>query len=129
VTRPVLLDHTIVGQSLTSLTIRKDREFAGCRICGAIFQPKLNTDTPDELYTELTAYRAHEEITRWRIKHNKRHAEREHLQFRDTGLTLSPRAAHRLAPYGLIPVLDAQDPEIADAMRTAPRAPYDDVEH
>jgi len=33
-----------------------------------------------------------------------------------------------MAPFGLVPVLDAADEEIAHAMATAPRAPLDDAE-
>lgn len=129
--RPVILDHTIVGQSLTALSIRKDREYAGCRICGAIFQSRLNTDTPDYEYTSLTKLAAHFETMRWRDQHNKKHTEREHLEFVSTGRTFSPEAAHKLVPFGLVPINDALDPtgEIDDAMLTAPRVPINDVEN
>ena len=128
--RPVLLDHSIVGQSATTLTIRKDREFGACRICGAIFQPWLNTDTSDQEYATdpLIMLAASIEIAQWRQTHNKRHSAREHMAFRESGLTLTPEAAYRLAPYGLVPVSDIDNHEIVDALAIAPRAPVDDVE-
>jgi hypothetical protein len=127
----ILLDHSIVGISATTLTIRKDREFAACRICGAIFQPRLNTDTNDLEYAAdpLIAVAASIEIKEWRSNHNKKHTEHEHLAFVASGLTLTPEAAYRLAPFGLVATADALDSEeVAQAMLEAPRAPMDDVE-
>lgn len=128
--RGVLLDHSIVGQSQTSLTIRKDREFAACRICGAIFQSSLAIAVGDEDWSREPAYvvAVAIETKEWRNKHNRKHTEREHLQFVESGRTLSPEAAHKLAPFGLVAIADANDPEVAHAMLVAPRAPYDDVE-
>lgn len=124
----LLLDHSIVGQSLTTLTIRKDREFAACRICGAIYQSTINKETPDRAYTPLKEWIAHGQTLRWREDHNRNHPEKVHLAFRASGLTLTPWAAHRLAPFGLVPIADATDPEVAMAMLEAPRAPVDDAE-
>lgn len=121
----VILDHSIVGQSLTSLTIRKDRRYAGCRICGAMFQSSLVHSEP---YTEAIRQRVIHETQEWRNRHNRSHTESEHVSFIRSGRTFSPQAAHKLAPFGLVPLSDADDPEIAHAMATAPRAPYDDVE-
>lgn len=128
----VILDHSIVGISATTLTIRKDREFAACRICGAIFQSWLNTNqVSDEEYAsnpeiELAAAI---ETKEWRRQHNLKHSEKEHIAFRESGLTFTPEAAHKLAPFGLVPIGDTlfQD-EIAQALYEAPRAPTDDVE-
>ena len=127
--RPILLDHSIVGQSATTLTIRKDREYAACRICGAIFQSILNIKTSDVEYAPLIKLAATIETNEWRVKHNKRHSVREHMAFRASGLTLTPEAAIKLAPYGLVPVMDAySNHEIVDALALAGRAPVDDVE-
>lgn len=127
----VLLDHTIVGQKLTSLSVRKDREFAACRLCGAIFQARLAIELSDEewesdpsLFEQAVAV----ETAEWRSKHNRKHSEKEHLAFSKRGLTFTPEAAIKLAPFGLVPVADATDPEIAQALAEAPRAPINDVE-
>lgn len=131
---PLILDHSIVGQSATTLSIRKDREFAACRICGAIFQSWLNTDAvSDEEYSANAEIQiaAHIETNEWRRHHNLRHSEREHRNFRATGLTLTPEAAHKLAPFGIVPIADTIGPyadEVACALFEAPRAPVDDVE-
>lgn len=123
---PIILDHTIVGQELTTLSIRKDREFAACRICGVVFQSELATDLPDHMYDGTAVYMVAAETRYWRMQHNKLHPERVHLAFRASGLTFTPEAAQRLAPYGLVS-LDASD-EVAQAMLEAPRAPLVDVE-
>jgi len=130
---PILLDHSIVNQSATTLTIRKDREFAACRICGAIFQPWLNTDTSDQEYAlnPEIALAASIEIQQWRNKHNLKHSSKEHLALAHSGLTMTPEAANRLAPFGLVPLADVEGrygDEIVQALAEAPRAPTDDVE-
>lgn len=127
----ILLDHSIVGQSATSLTIRKDREFAGCAICGAIFQSRLAIELSDEEWaTDALVFETAVaiETKEWRNAHNKKHTEREHEAHRASGLTFSPDAAHKLAPFGLVPIADGDHDEVRHAMLVAPRAPYDDVE-
>lgn len=73
-------------------------------------------------------WEAHDQVKEWRLKHNRRHTSQEHLHLAESGLTFTPYAAQRLAPYGLVPVADAQDDEVGHALRTADRAPRDDVE-
>lgn len=127
----VLLDHTIVGQSATSLTFRKDREYAACRICGRIFQSRLAIEISDgEWATDRLVFETAVaiETRRWRNKHNRKHSAREHLALEMSGLTFTPEAVVALAPFGLVPVMDAEVPEIAQALREAPRAPIDDVD-
>jgi len=127
----VLFDHSIVGQSATSLTIRKDRPLAACRLCGRIFQPWAFTHKTDLEYSiDMDMQQeGHALIRRWREMHNNRHSAHEHLALAESGLTLTPEAAQKLAPFGFVPVGDAEVPEIAQALREAPRAPEDDVEH
>lgn len=127
----VLLDHSIVGQSETTLTIRKDREFAGCRLCGAVFQSRMAIEVSDEEWAAdrlvfETAVAV--ETRQWRTEHNRTHAGGEHIHLAASGLTFTPEAAIKLAPFGLVPVGDAEVVEIAQALREAPRAPIDDVE-
>jgi hypothetical protein len=128
----LLLDHSIVGQSLTSLSIRKDREFAGCAICGRVFQARLAIELSDEEWDAAKSLFEHAvaiETKEWRAAHNKTHTEREHEAFRRSGRTFSPEAAIKLAPFGLVSLDDATtDDEVARAMLEAPRVPTDDVE-
>lgn len=129
---PLILDHSIVGQSATTLSINKDREFAACRICGAIFQSRLNTiAVSDEEYAAdpMIKLAASLETQEWRRYHNTKHSEATHKAFRASGLTMTPEAAHKLAPFGLVPVDDALTlGETACALFEAPRTPTNDVE-
>ena len=129
---PVILDHSIVGQSATTLTINKDREFAACRICGAIFQSYFNTNAiSDEEYAAdpTLALAAKCETQEWRRFHNLKHPESVHRAFRATGLTLTPEAALKLAPFGIVPIGDAlTNDDTPCALLEAKRAPQDDVE-
>lgn len=126
----VLLDHSIVGIDTTAFTFRKDRPFAGCCICGALFQPAWMSCASDIQYAvdKQRLVDGEYEIKEWRAKHNSNHTAREHLAYAQSGLAFTPEAARRLAPYGLVPIGDADQPEIAQALLEADRAPSDDVE-
>lgn len=126
----VLLEHTIVGLEGVddSFKFRKDREYAACRICGAVFQSALAHMAGDDEY-ELNPdikLAIAIETKMWRSSHNKKHSEKEHLALRASGLTFTAEAAHRLAPYGIVTLDD--DAEITSALLEAPRAPTDDAE-
>lgn len=125
-----ILDHSIVAQSLTTLTVRKDRNLAACRLCGDVFQPRWFTEADDLQFAARVdkRYYGEDEIRSWRDIHNRKHTEREHLALAASGLTFTPEAATRLAPFGLVPINDAEVPEIKQALLEAPRAPVDDVE-
>ena len=128
----LLLDHSIVGQEeLTNFGFRKDRPYGGCRLCGDLFQPQFMREANYIQYEVATARRlaGEREIAEWREKHNSdRHTAAEHLALAESGLTFTPQAAYKLAPFGLVPVADAEVPEIAQALLEAPRAPSDDVD-
>lgn len=125
----VFLDHSIVGQSeLTNFKLRKDRQYAFCRICGALYQSRLATDTDDLNYTTDWAipYAVEIETREWQMAHNKTHPEHVHKSFVASGRFLSPEATVKLAPYGIAPVSDMiMDDEVAQAALEAPRAPSD----
>lgn len=91
--------------------------YAGCRICGAVYQSTINR-------TGSTAG-----LTEWRVLHNKRHTEKEHLELVASGRNLTPEAAQKLATYGIIDFTGlVLDNELAHAYAEAPRAPLNDVE-
>jgi hypothetical protein len=72
---------------------------------------------------------AHLETLEWRRYHNTKHSEKAHRTFRATGRTMTPEAANKLAPFGLVPIEDAlTSEEHACALFDAPRAPVDDVQ-
>lgn len=126
------LDHSIVGQQeLTNFELRKDREFACCRICGAIYQSRVALDSGTLEYELNPALKVlvKADTVEWRINHNKTHPDHVHRAFMMSGLFLAPEAAHKLAPYGIAPVSDmVTNPESAIAAYEAPRAPVAEVE-
>lgn len=127
--RPVILDHSIVGQEqLTNFELRKDREYAACRICGDIFQSGIAIHRGTLDYTPIDRAAVAVETHNWRQQHNKQHTEKEHAQLALSGLFFTPEAAHRLAPYGIVAMTDLSSDEMVSAMREAPRAPVREVE-
>jgi hypothetical protein len=124
----VILEHSIVGIDTDAFRFRKDREYAACRICGAVFQSELAHIAGEEEYILNSDIRIAIaiETKEWRSNHNKKHSPKEHILLRKSGLTFTPEAAHRLAPFGIVS-LDS-DSEIASALLEAPRAPHDDAE-
>lgn len=120
--------------------------YAGCRLCGAVFQSdydRLTLMLKDEgklYFNEVlkewdgTKYalkvKTHADELRenWRKDHRRaNHTDEEVEAFNKTGLSVTPEAAHKLAPMGFAPSENRHE-EIVDAMATAPRAPYDDCE-
>lgn len=133
--RPLVLDHSIVGaDALTNFTVQKQYNLAGCRLCGALFQPEYYRTHPTHLPLDpQKAFEAEKEILDWRQRHNPIHTPQEHILLTLSGRSFTPEAAHRLAPYGIVALTDAveeADPtgEIFDALREAPRAPVTDGE-
>ena len=121
----VILEHTLASQPFQ---LRKDREYAACRICGALFQDHLAVATPNHLYTDELAAAVGYRTKQWRDKHNTRHSDSEHQLFRQSGRTFSPEAAFRLAPYGIVSIGDSTDDEVARAMLESPRIPDNNPE-
>lgn len=121
----VILEHTLASQPFQ---LRKDRQYAACRLCGSIFQSHLAISRADELYTDEVVARVAFETNEWRRSHNRTHSDHEHEQFRKSGRTFTPEAAYRLAPYGIVPIGDAEDAEIAHALLTSARVPDNNPE-
>lgn len=146
---PVLLSTPIGLKSLGS-TFEVEAPFTGCRLCGSIYQSKLDllcrtyleqghlVETFDPITRTSTFYgddfylnvlhTANDKRARWRELHERRyHTEKEIESFNATGFAFTPEAANKLAPFGITP-LGNLHPEIIDALYTAPRAPVNDVE-
>lgn len=65
----------------------------------------------------------------WALKHARLHPQWQHDDFKRSGLFVTPAAAERLVPFGIIPVQDiVESVESAHAGLLAPRAPIDDAE-
>lgn len=117
----IWLDHSIVGQP-EELEIRRDRSFTFCRICGAVFQPAVNR-LPDHEYDALAYLQGTVAEKAWSANHNRKHSDMEHRLLAASGRFVTPEAAYRLVPYGIVPLV--QDDEVAHASQTAPRCPTD----
>jgi hypothetical protein len=145
----VLVHH---DDSFFSLGLKFDprAEYAGCRICGRVYQSYLDREVyffvqsgelvirknpiTNEVYLTgedkyIKVYdKAGERRQRWRELHTKRnHTSEEVDKFTRTGFALTPEAANKLAPYGFAPVGNLHS-EIVHAMAEAPRAPEEDSE-
>ena len=80
-------------------------------------------------YDQFRIAEGAKERQEWANKHAKTHSEREHLDLRASGLLVTPEAAEKLVPYGIIPVQDiVMNEESAHAALQAARAPSDDAE-
>jgi len=65
----------------------------------------------------------------WAQRHAYSHAQWQHEDFKRSGLFVTPAAAERLVPFGIIPVQDiVENEESRHAGLVAPRAPIDDAE-
>lgn len=104
-------------EGLTNFLFDPGRPYAGCCICGEVYQNAFNRQG------------SYEGLKEWRERHNKTHSERQHIQLIKSGRRFTPEAAQRLATLGIIDFgVLAMDPEYAHAYATAPRAPINDVE-
>lgn len=117
---------------LPNFTFDLTKPYAGCRLCGELYQSELDRTPPvaDSIQNLRVIDEAARRRERWRELHTKRmHTEKEVELFAASGLTFTPEAANRLAPLGIIPMTDAVlNGEVASALLEAPRAPLNDVE-
>lgn len=150
--RPGELVMTVVEDSFYTLGLDFDpaAPYSGCRICGALYQSNLDRESYANHQAGLFAIstdpisgeeyfigdedavrlyiKANDRRERWRYLHTRRyHTEREINTLRSSGFAFMPEAAHKLSPFGIIP-LGNMHRDIADAMFEAPRAPVEDAE-
>ena len=142
--------HTPIQLNSLGALFNPHAPFSACRLCGALYQTDddrtvrnyMQSGRITEHYNHLTkesyftgdssATRLLDESTerrqRWRRLHEWRyHTQNEIDNFAKTGFALTPEAAHKLAPYGIVPTGNMHE-EIVDALATAPRAPINDAE-
>ena len=135
--------HTPIGLNSLGAEFDIDAEFAACRLCGAVYQSPLDRKVLDYVskgylyrvgnmwYGHSAGINCYQDANwrrqRWRRLHERRyHTESEIAAFSKTGHAFTPEAAHRLAPYGIVPTGNMSD-EIVAALFEAPRAPADDA--
>jgi len=99
-----------------------NRPHTFCNICGAVYQTDLDR-TANTAFLVLLAENGRKQ---WSHEHSATHSAREHKNFRDSGRFMTPEAATKLVPLGIIPLSDQLfDDEVDHAARTAPRAPVE----
>jgi len=105
-----------------------DRPNRFCCICGKVFQSVYDR-VPNKLYDLAHQAAGAVERQEWANKHARLHSDKEHENLRASGLLVTPFAAQKLIPYGVIPV---QDMVLSDESRQAgleaARMPTDDAE-
>lgn len=102
---------------LTNFEFDSTKPYAGCRLCGVLYQ------TPANRLGDV------EGLALWREIHNKKHTEKEHIALIHSGRWATPEAAQKLAPFGIFSPSDVLfDNEVNDALAKAPRTPSDDSE-
>lgn len=116
----------MVGASaLTNFEFDQAFPYAGCRICGKVFQPQI-------LRRDAVPYERRVLIVRhWRVNHAKTHTEFEHRSLALSGQWATPLAQTRLAPFGIVDMTDrgtTLNQESDAALIEAPRAPIDDAD-
>lgn len=99
-----------------------------CKLCGDSFQPWL-ARTPEFLTDPEVQLAVDIELNEWRVQHNKKHSASEHTALAESGRMMTPEAAIKLVPLGILPLGDlAFDEEVMQAGMEAKRAPNDDVQ-
>ena len=103
------------------------KPFRACLICGDVFQSwtdRLESPTIREINS---AYGKREV---WAKCHALRHTSREHLMLRQSGLTMTPEAANKLAAFGLLPISNMAkfDDEMSSALFESRPVPEKDSE-
>jgi hypothetical protein len=125
------LTGMMVGRiELTNFEFDPGFPYTYCRICGDIFQSQTDRRVPAGHLPEnsLVAKLAQNLRNEWAIAHARTHPDHVHNALRESGLTLTPEAAQRLAPFGIVPITDmVMDAEVREALATAPRAPTNDA--
>src|SRR5262245_50208043 len=98
--------------------------FAGCRICGLLFQTALDRLAVKTQRQQLDA-EAHR--TMWQHQHSRTHPDHEHRLLAISGLWCTPEAAMQLAAFGVYALSDiAISDEHAQAGREAKAIPSND---
>jgi hypothetical protein len=105
---------------LTGFNFDPSKPYAGCRICGKVYQPPFAES--NDVSTELA-------LNLWRGSHNKTHSEMQHKLLIASGRTFTPEAAQRLSQYGIIDLGGLViDDEVSHALRVVNARPTDDAE-
>ena len=117
----LLLEVAVGTSELVNYKFDLNKPYAGCGICGEVYQTDLDRAGDDPFY-------AFTKRTEWRNAHARTHSDNEHRLLKNSGLLALPEAAQRLASYGIIPLTDSvKNDEVPIALLESPRAPINDA--
>lgn len=130
----LVLHGAAVGlKSLTGLNYDPAFSYAGCRICGKVYQSEADRN-PVGLLSRNPRFCTIEEVNafatelrrNWSRKHAKEHSDKEHLDLAYSGQWCTPEAALLLAAFGTIPLTG--DASIEQALLESSPVPLNDCE-
>lgn len=114
---------------LEGLEFTPRTSYVCCRLCGKVFQSRLDRqqlEEPNNVELNIAAYRLRQT---WAQKHAKLHSEKAHAALRSSGLFCTPEAANKLAAFGIIDLEQlAGNEEFASAYAESSAMPSDDAE-
>lgn len=112
-----------------------DYPYSYCRICGFVYQPAAQRATVLPIFQLPNAPNdsVSKQLARCNamVQHERQHEADGSLDKYNKHYApgFTPEAAHRLVPYGIIPLSDmVLNHEVEHAANTAPRAPYPTIE-
>lgn len=97
-----------------------NKPYAGCLLCGEVFQSALDREVPPghEPGNSLIAYLAFLRRTRWRKDHSLSHSSLERESLVKSQRFATPEAAQELSKYGMFSLIDlANDDEVSNALK------------
>lgn len=131
-TRTFMTGMAVGLDAIPNLEFDINRPYRACFICGEVFQSEIDRRVPPGTLpaNNMVAKIAKERRDAWANHHRFKHPIREHHALRASGRTMTPEAAHKLAAFGIIPVVDmVLDPEVKDALAKSSPIPQKDAEH
>lgn len=134
----LILTGGAVGlNTLTGLVFDPNKDHTSCLVCGVVFQSDYDRNPVVQFENNKGLFRSVAEVElyalglrkEWAANHAKTHSEREHRQLKASGRFCTPEAAHKLAAFGLVSLVDLViDEEVADALAKSSAVPTDDAE-
>ena len=109
--------------------------YSGCYLCGEVFQSRLDllyyqlasSDHVPDYVLQNVQQRADARRRLWRVLHSSTHSQSEHTRLAQSPDLMTPEAAMKLAPLGVIPLEFTE--EMDQALQEAPRVPDAHVRH
>lgn len=115
----------------SELAFDVDKPYAGCLICGQVYQGPLDLKVPPNHTPDNSMIARLAKLKRddWSRKHAATHTEHEHRMHRLSGRFATPEAAQALSAMGIFSVIDLiVDDEVSNALGEAKAMPTKEVD-